>query len=101
MSFMPRLAISSDRSSAYEDVAQLVVFVQRVVERQHGSAGQAEDVADAEQFETANDGLSACHSLAAGDGFDLGTWQRSGGVGYTVSAVAGVLTSTQAGGAIY
>lgn len=43
----------------------------------------------------------AVDRIAAGDGFNLGTWQRSGGVGYTVSAVAGVLTSTQAGGAIY
>lgn len=43
----------------------------------------------------------AVDRIAAGDGFNLTTWQRSGGLGYTVSAVAGALQSTQAGGAIY
>ncbi|MFZ5637787.1 MAG: cyanophycinase [Pseudomonadota bacterium] len=43
----------------------------------------------------------AVDRIAAGDGFDLTTWQRSGGTGYSVSANAGVLGSTQAGGAIY
>ncbi len=43
----------------------------------------------------------AVDRIAAGDGFNLTTWQRSGGTGYTVSANAGVLSSTQAGGAIY
>jgi len=43
----------------------------------------------------------AVDRIAAGDGFDLATWQRSGGVAYTISAEAGVLVSTQAGGAIY
>jgi cyanophycinase len=33
--------------------------------------------------------------------FDLGRWSGKGGVAYTVSADAGVLTSTQTGGSIY
>ena len=33
--------------------------------------------------------------------FNLATWQGSGGVEYTLSAVDGVLTSTQSGGGIY
>ena len=43
----------------------------------------------------------AVDRVAAGDGFNLATWQRTGGTGYTVSAEAGTLRSTQAGGAIY
>mgnify|MGYP001496496330 CR=1 FL=1 len=43
----------------------------------------------------------AVDRVAAGDGFNLTTWQRIGGTGYTVSAEAGALRSTQAGGAIY
>ncbi len=43
----------------------------------------------------------AVDRVAAGDGFNLVTWQRSGGTGYSVSAEAGTLRSTQAGGAIY
>lgn len=43
----------------------------------------------------------AVDRVAAGDGFNLATWQRIGGTGYTVSAEAGTLRSTQAGGAIY
>jgi cyanophycinase len=39
--------------------------------------------------------------IRAGDAFDLATWQRTGGSAYTVSAEAGVLTSTQAGGSPY
>jgi cyanophycinase len=33
--------------------------------------------------------------------FDLGKWSGHGGTSYTVSAIAGVLSSTQAGGSIY
>jgi len=33
--------------------------------------------------------------------FDLSRWTGKGGVNFTVSADAGVLSSTQAGGAIY
>jgi cyanophycinase len=43
----------------------------------------------------------AVDRIRAGDGFDLAAWQRSGGSGYTVSAEAGVLTSTQPGGSPY
>ena len=43
----------------------------------------------------------AVDRIAAGDGFDLVTWQRSGGNAYSVSANAGVLSSTQAGGSAY
>jgi cyanophycinase len=39
--------------------------------------------------------------VRAGDGFDLPTWQRTGGSNYTVTVEAGVLTSTQAGGSAY
>jgi cyanophycinase len=43
----------------------------------------------------------AVDRISAGDGFDLAAWQRSGGSAYTVSAEAGVLTSTQPGGSPY
>lgn len=43
----------------------------------------------------------AVDRIRAGDAFDLPAWQRSGGSGYTVSAEAGVLTSTQTGGSPY
>jgi len=33
--------------------------------------------------------------------FSLSTWKGTGGVSYTVSANAGVLSSTQSGGSIY
>ncbi len=39
--------------------------------------------------------------IAAGNSFDLPTWQRSGGTGYNVSVTAGVLSSTQPGGSSY
>ena len=39
--------------------------------------------------------------IAAGDGFDLATWLRTGGTNYFVSVTAGVLSSTQAGGSPY
>ena len=39
--------------------------------------------------------------IRAGDGFDLVTWQRTGGSAYSVSVNAGVLGSTQAGGSAY
>jgi hypothetical protein len=39
--------------------------------------------------------------IAAGGTFDLGRWTGKGGVSYTVSANAGVLSSTQSGGGIY
>lgn len=43
----------------------------------------------------------AVDRIAAGDRFNLTTWQRSGGTGYSVSANAGVLSSTLGGGALY
>ena len=43
----------------------------------------------------------AVDRIQAGDGFNLATWQRSGGSSYSVSANAGVLSSTQAGGSAY
>ncbi len=43
----------------------------------------------------------AVNRIRAGDGFDLVLWSRSGGTGYAVSANAGVLSSTQAGGSAY
>jgi cyanophycinase len=43
----------------------------------------------------------AVDRISAGDGFDMTTWQRIGGSGYAVSAEAGVLSSTQAGGSVY
>jgi len=39
--------------------------------------------------------------IRAGDGFDVISWTRTGGTAYTVSANAGVLTSTQPGGSAY
>ena len=39
--------------------------------------------------------------IAAGDGFDLVNWTPAGGTTYTVTAEAGVLSSTQAGGSAY
>ena len=39
--------------------------------------------------------------IAAGDGFDLVTWTPVGGTSYTVTAEAGVLSSTQPGGSAY
>lgn len=43
----------------------------------------------------------AVYRIAAGGGFNLGSWDGSGGVSYTVSANEGVLSSTQSDGAIY
>jgi cyanophycinase len=43
----------------------------------------------------------AVDRIRAGDGFNLSAWTRSGGSAYAVSAEAGVLTSTQAGGSPY
>jgi cyanophycinase len=43
----------------------------------------------------------AVDRIRVGDGFNLATWQRSGGDVYSVSADAGVLSSTQAGGSVY
>ena len=41
------------------------------------------------------------YRVGASGTFDLGKWKGSGGIAYKVSADSGVLTSTQAGGAIY
>jgi cyanophycinase len=41
------------------------------------------------------------YRINASGSFNLVTWNGSGGVAYTISATAGVLSSTQAGGAIY
>jgi len=41
------------------------------------------------------------YRINASGAFDLGRWAGKGGVAYTVSANAGVLSSTQAGGGIY
>jgi cyanophycinase len=41
------------------------------------------------------------YRINASGWFDLSTWRGKGGVSYTVSANAGVLSSTQAGGSIY
>jgi len=43
----------------------------------------------------------AVYRIAAGASFNLSRWKGTGGVSYTVSASAGVLSSTQAGGSIY
>lgn len=43
----------------------------------------------------------AIDRIRAGDAFDLSTWQRTAGTAYTVSAEAGVLSSTQPGGSVY
>jgi len=39
--------------------------------------------------------------VAAGDGFNLATWAAVGGTAYSVTAEAGVLSSTQPGGSAY
>jgi len=41
------------------------------------------------------------YRINASGSFNLSTWKGSGGVGYTVSANTGVLSSTQSGGSIY
>jgi cyanophycinase len=41
------------------------------------------------------------YKVTPGNTFNFGTWSGSGGTAYTISAVDGVLTSTQAGGGIY
>jgi cyanophycinase len=41
------------------------------------------------------------YRIAAGGTFNLGSWSGAGGASYTVSANAGVLSSTQSDGAIY
>lgn len=41
------------------------------------------------------------YRIAAGGSFNVTTWSGRGGTAYTVSATAGVLSSTQAGGTIY
>jgi cyanophycinase len=45
-------------------------------------------------------GLSV-YRISKGDRFDVANWTGTGGTAYSVSAVAGVLTSTQKGGKIY
>lgn len=41
------------------------------------------------------------YRIGPGGAFDLGRWSGSGGTAYSVSATAGVLSSTQPGGALY
>jgi hypothetical protein len=43
----------------------------------------------------------AVYRINATGTFNLSTWKGTGGVSYSVSANAGVLSSTQSGGAIY
>lgn len=43
----------------------------------------------------------AVHRITVGDTFSLARWHGRGGVDYTVTAEAGVLTSTQSGGSPY
>jgi cyanophycinase-like exopeptidase len=43
----------------------------------------------------------AIYRIVAGGTFNLSTWKGTGGTAYTVSANAGVLSSTQSGGSIY
>ena len=43
----------------------------------------------------------AIYRIKAGGTFNVTTWTGTGGTSYSVSANAGVLSSTQAGGAIY
>jgi cyanophycinase-like exopeptidase len=43
----------------------------------------------------------AVYRIAAGGTFNVTSWRGTGGTSYTVSANTGVLSSTQAGGAIY
>ena len=47
-----------------------------------------------------NDNISVYRINSVGS-FDLGRWSGKGGISYTVSADAGLLSSTQAGGSIY
>jgi cyanophycinase-like exopeptidase len=41
------------------------------------------------------------YKVTPGARFDLGSWSGSGGTSYTLSAIEGVLYSTQDGGAVY
>ena len=41
------------------------------------------------------------YKFTAGGTFDLSLWKGSGGVSYTVSAAAGVMSSSQPGGSLY
>jgi cyanophycinase-like exopeptidase len=41
------------------------------------------------------------YRIERGDSFNVGSWSGSGGTAYSVSATAGVLSSTQKGGSIY
>ena len=41
------------------------------------------------------------YKVRAGDTFDVATWTGTGGTAYTISAINGVLQSTQPGGGIY
>jgi len=41
------------------------------------------------------------YRIVAGESFNLATWHGVGGTEYTISAVDGVLTSTQPGGSVY
>jgi hypothetical protein len=43
----------------------------------------------------------AVYRITSGGSFNLAAWTGTGGVAYTVSANAGVLSSTQPGGSIY
>jgi len=43
----------------------------------------------------------AVYRITAGGTFNVATWSGTGGVAYSISANAGVLSSTQAGGGIY
>ncbi len=43
----------------------------------------------------------AVYRIGSGGSFNLGTWTGQGGISYSVSATAGVLSSTQSGGSIY
>jgi hypothetical protein len=51
---------------AHQDVAQLFLMEKRVIDRQHGSAGIAEDMLDALVFQRAHHHLGACHLLQHG-----------------------------------
>ncbi len=48
---------------AHEHMADLVLAEQRIVDRQHGAAGIAEDVFDALVLHRLDDHLGACHLL--------------------------------------
>jgi hypothetical protein len=41
------------------------------------------------------------YRLRAGATFDLARWTGKGGTAYSISAIGGVLSSTQTGGGIY